>query len=173
MAFLPVKLFSTMKKFCLLLAALTCMIQTQAQDAPPNQPKGTWYFDLSDATEVFRIFSAEGATISPSIGYTIADNLMLKFDFNSIAVDDEINFNFGAGVQRFFGNNFYYSGQVDLLGDTFYEEFDLGLELGIGKFISVTDRWFITPQLSSSVLTDEWDDVVRITSLNIRFGARF
>lgn len=173
MDFIEGHILLKMKKFSLLLAALTCMIQIQAQDETPNQPKGTWYFDLSDATEVFRIFSAEGATISPTIGYTIADNLMLKFDFNSIALDDDVNFSLGAGVQRFFGNDFYYSGQANLLGDTEYEEFDLGLELGIGKFISVTDKWFITPQLSSSVLTDEWGDVARITSLNIRFGARF
>lgn len=162
-----------MKRVYILLAAVCCAIQIQAQDENSNQPKGTWYFDLSDATEVFQIFSAEGATINPTVGYAIADNLILKFDFNSIAMDGDLNFDLGAGVQKFFGDNFYYLGQVNLLGDTEYEEVDMALELGLGKFISVTDKLFIAPQLTSTILADEWGDSMRITGLNIRFGARF
>lgn len=62
-----------MKNFFIAAISMAMVSSAFAQ----NQPQGTWYLGTADATDVVNIFS-DGVSMSPTIGYAVADNLVLN-----------------------------------------------------------------------------------------------
>ena len=55
-----------------------------------NQPQGTWYLGTADATDVVNIFS-DGVSMSPTIGYAVADNFVVSLSLNTSRMEDVFN----------------------------------------------------------------------------------
>ena len=128
-----------------------------AQDA--SQPQGSWYLGSGDATELLQIFSHEGVELDATVGYAVADDIVVTAQAGFGGAFDALDLSIGG--QYFMGD--YYVGLN--LNDPIN---DLGLDLNAGRYIDFKDVLYITPQLNLNSLTG--DPVMNIT---IGMGARF
>ncbi len=128
-----------------------------AQDA--SQPQGSWYLGSGDATELLQIFSHDGVGLDATVGYAVADDIVVTAQAGFGGAFDALDLSIGG--QYFMGD--YYVGLN--LNDPIN---DLGLDLNAGRYIDFKDVLYITPQLNLNSLTG--DPVMNIT---IGMGARF
>ena len=128
-----------------------------AQDA--SQPQGSWYLGSGNATELLQIFSHEGVELDATVGYAVADDIVVTAQAGFGGAFDALDLSIGG--QYFMGD--YYVGLN--LNDPIN---DLGLDLNAGRYIDFKDVLYITPQLNLNSLTG--DPVMNIT---IGMGARF
>lgn len=128
-----------------------------AQDA--SQPQGSWYLGSGNATELLQIFSHEGVELDATVGYAVADDIVVTAQAGFGGAFDALDLSIGG--QYFMGD--YYVGLI--LNDPIN---DLGLDLNAGRYIDFKDVLYITPQLNLNSLTG--DPVMNIT---IGMGARF
>ena len=128
-----------------------------AQDA--SQPQGSWYLGSGDATELLQIFSHDGVSLDATVGYAVADDIVVTAQAGFGGAFDALDLSIGG--QYFMGD--YYVGLN--LNDPIN---DLGLDLNAGRYIDFKDVLYITPQLNLNSLTG--DPVMNIT---IGMGARF
>ena len=64
-----------MKKFFLSICAVAIAATGMAQDA--SQPQGSWYLGSGDATELLQIFSHDGVGLDATVGYAVADGIVV------------------------------------------------------------------------------------------------
>ena len=128
-----------------------------AQDA--SQPQGSWYLGSGDATKLLQIFSHDGVGLDATVGYAVADDIVVTAQAGFGGAFDALDLSIGG--QYFMGD--YYVGLN--LNDPIN---DLGLDLNAGRYIDFKDVLYITPQLNLNSLTG--DPVMNIT---IGMGARF
>ena len=128
-----------------------------AQDA--SQPQGSWYLGSGDATKLLQIFSHDGVELDATVGYAVADDIVVTAQAGFGGAFDALDLSIGG--QYFMGD--YYVGLN--LNDPIN---DLGLDLNAGRYIDFKDVLYITPQLNLNSLTG--DPVMNIT---IGMGARF
>ncbi|HAY56799.1 MAG TPA: hypothetical protein DCX49_05125 [Flavobacteriales bacterium] len=128
-----------------------------AQDA--SQPQGSWYLGSGDATELLQIFSHDGVGLDATVGYAVADDIVVTAQAGFGGAFDALDLSIGG--QYFMGD--YYVGLN--LNDPIN---DLGLDLNAGRYIDFKDVLYITPQLNLNSLTG--DPEMNIT---IGMGARF
>ena len=128
-----------------------------AQDA--SQPQGSWYLGSGDATELLQIFSDDGVGLNATVGYAVADDIVVTAQAGFGGAFPDVDLSIGG--QYFMGD--YYVGLN--LNDPIN---DLGLDLNAGRYIDFKDVLYITPQLNLNSLTG--DPVMNIT---IGMGARF
>ena len=128
-----------------------------AQDA--SQPQGSWYLGSGDATKLLQIFSHDGVDLDATVGYAVADDIVVTAQAGFGGAFDALDLSIGG--QYFMGD--YYVGLN--LNDPIN---DLGLDLNAGRYIDFKDVLYITPQLNLNSLTG--DPVMNIT---IGMGARF
>ena len=146
-----------MKKFVLSLFAVAAASFTFAQDV--SQPKGSWYLGTGDATTLLNVFST-GVGIAPTIGYAVADNIVV--DANMAGSTDDLALDLRVGY--FMGDNYVGIGVGDVAGDL-----DMGIRLG--RYIDFKDVLYISPNLQYDFgLPEGTSDNLR---LQIGFGARF
>ncbi|MBO74948.1 MAG: hypothetical protein CMD33_06720 [Flavobacteriales bacterium] len=177
-----------MKNLLTLCAIALFAVASTAQDAAPLQEKGTWYLGTADATQVFKLFSDEGMTVDPFIGYAVADNIgvTLALSQNSDTApgaepDSEVTssaFEVRLGGAYFFGDNYYGQAQIisgsadDGLGtDTSVNDYS-GFGVGVGKWIDVKDWWYVSPQLNYTTYSQDPFSGSAV-ELRIQFGAKF
>ena len=127
-----------------------------AQDA--SQPQGSWYLGSGDATELLQIFSHDGVGLDATVGYAVADDIVVTAQLEESAFDVLA---LSLGGQYFMGD--YFVG-VDL-NDPIN---DLGLDLNAGRYIDFKDVLYITPQLNVNSLTGD-----PTMAISIGMGARF
>ncbi|MDG2209604.1 MAG: hypothetical protein P8K81_06400 [Flavobacteriales bacterium] len=171
-----------MKKVLMSFCAAAMVCTAFGQDV--NQAKGTWYLGSADATELLGIFS-EGVNVSPFVAYAIADNIAITVGINygsltTDAVGDVPESTMSSseislGAAYFFGDNFY--GQVGLsLGSTSMtgaeDMSSTGFGVRLGKFIPVKDMWYVSPNLTYEMGTNDTGSA-NGASIAIAFGARF
>ena len=176
-----------MKHLLTFCAIALFAVASTAQDAAPLQEKGTWYLGTANATEVFKLFSDEGMTVDPFVGYAIADNIGLTLALSSNsdtapgADGSDVTssaFEVRLGGAYFFGDNYY--GQAQIISGNM----DTGLEggstdysgfgVGVGKWIDVKDWWYVTPQLNYTMYDNEiFSASGNAVELRIQFGAKF
>ena len=149
--------FIFMKKFFLSICAASLAFCSVAQEAA-DQPQGSWYLGTADATEVLNIFST-GVTMAPTIGYAVADNIVVSLSLSSTSVtdtegDDTYEFattTYGLSGQYFLGGNYFVGAGVSMGAETETDYEDVtsfGFGVSAGKYIPVRDMWYVTPQLS-------------------------
>ena len=174
-----------MKNLLTLCAIALFAVASTAQDAAPLQEKGSWYLGTANATEVFKLFSDEGMTVDPFVGYAIADNIGLTLALSSNsdtapgADGNDVTssaFEVRLGGAYFFGDNYY--GQAQIISGNM----DTGLEggstdysgfgVGVGKWIDVKDWWYVTPQLNYTMYNQD-PFSGNAVELRIQFGAKF
>ncbi len=145
-----------MKKFILSLVAVATATFSFAQDA--SQPQGSWYLGTGDATTLLNIFSS-GVAIAPTVGYAVADNIVVTADAGFGGTFDALNLSLGG--QYFMGD--YYVG-LDLVDPI--NNLDLGLNAG--RYIDFKDVLYVAPQFNVDMLLNDPN-----LSFSIGFGARF
>ena len=118
-----------------------------AQDA--SQPQGSWYLGSGDATELLQIFSHDGVGLDATVGYAVADDIVVTAQAGFGGAFDDLDLSIGG--QYFMGD--YYVGLN--LNDPIN---DLGLDLNAGRYIDFKDVLYITPQLNLNSLTGDPDD---------------
>ena len=153
----PTSKFIFMKKFFLSICAVAMATTGMAQDA--SQPQGSWYLGSGDATELLQIFSHDCVGLDATVGYAVADDIVVTAQAGFGGAFDALDLSIGG--QYFMGD--YYVGLN--LNDPIN---DLGLDLNAGRYIDFKDVLYITPQLNLNSLTG--DPVMNIT---IGMGARF
>ena len=180
--------FSSMKKFFLSIFAASVAFGSVAQEAA-DQPQGSWYLGSADATEVLNIFSS-GVAISPTIGYAVADNIVVSLTLSSSAEVDTYDADtyemtsstLGLSGRYFLGGNYFVGAGVLMTSETEtgYEDVTgFGFSVEAGKYIPVRENWYVTPKLNfGSAAWDFGGDVtntygVADLGLSIGFGARF
>lgn len=152
----PTSKFIFMKKFFLSICAVAMAATGMAQDA--SQPQGSWYLGSGDATELLQIFSHDGVGLDATVGYAVADDIVVTAQLEESAFDVLA---LSLGGQYFMGD--YFVG-VDL-NDPIN---DLGLDLNAGRYIDFKDVLYITPQLNVNSLTGD-----PTMAISIGMGARF
>lgn len=197
----PTSKFISMKKFFLSIFAASVAFGSVAQEAA-DQPQGSWYLGSADATEVLSIFS-DGVSLSPTIGYAVADNIVVSLSlasqsasFSVGAESTEFSYtSYGLSGAYFLGGNYFVgagvqmsSGSLDADGlpaGTVNDDGNLvsdpqtsfGFGVNAGKYIPVRDMWYVAPQLSfGSAELDFGDDTTIGSSslgMSISLGARF
>ena len=128
-----------------------------AQDA--SQPQGSWYLGSGDATELLQLFSHDGVSLDATVGYAVADNIVVTAQSSFGGAFDALDLSLGG--QYFMGD--YYVGLN--LNDPIN---DLGLDLNAGRYIDFKDVLYVTPQLNLDGLTGD-----PVMSISIGMGARF
>lgn len=146
-----------MKKFFLSFAAASFAIASFAQEAA-TQPAGSWYLGSGDATQMLHIFSG-GVDIMPTVGYAIADGIVITAQAGFGGPVDAIDLSLGG--QYFMGD--YYVG-LDL--DDPINDLDLGVN--VGRYIDFKDVLYLAPQLNVDMLLND-----PVIGVSIGFGARF
>ena len=177
-----------MKKVVLSFFVAAVAFVSFGQDA--SQPQGTWYLGTADATEVLNLFST-GVQISPTIGYAVADNIVVSVSLASYTLTDtygsdvieESTTSLGLSGAYFLEGNYYLGAAVSMSSSTLTNTPDVsGFGFGVeaGKFIPIRENWYINPNLSyGSTEVDFGGDVNPNTvgdsqlGLSIGFGARF
>ena len=177
-----------MKKVILSLFAVATAGLSFAQDAA--QAKGTWYLGSANATDLVNIFSTGMTSVQPTIGYAVADNIVVSLDLSSVAMVDEFgdsteevtSSSYGLGAAYFLESNFFFGASVNVGLETetdFEDVSSLAFGLAAGKFIPVRENWYLTPQLGFNALGIDYGGSVTNTTgmgslgLQIGFGARF
>lgn len=171
-----------MKKIITLFLATGLFASAFAQDA--MQPQGSWYLGTADATDIFRVFSSEGMNMNATIGYAVADDIVVNLGVTTasttLSVDGGEDITSSAssinvGGQYFFGDNFYGGLGVAVASSEATGEDESSasaFSLGLGKYIPVKDMWYVSPSInySSSTLDDFTQSGV---NMGISLGARF
>ena len=149
-------LFHNMKKLLTLFLATGLVVSASAQDAA--QPKGSWYLGTGDATTLLNLFST-GVTIAPTVGYSVADDIVLTAKAGFGGTFDALDLSLGG--QYFMGD--YYLG-LDV--DDPINNLDLGINAG--RYIDFKDVLYVAPQLNVGMLLND-----PMVGVSIGFGARF
>lgn len=180
--------FISMKKFFLSIFAASVAFGSVAQEAA-DQPQGSWYLGSADATEVLNIF-ASGVAISPTIGYAVADNIVVSLTLSSSSETDTYDADtyemssstYGLSGSYFLGGNYFVGAGVLMTSMSETDADDVtgfGFAVNAGKYIPVRDNWYVTPQLNfGSSELDFGGDVTNTygmsnLGLSIGLGARF
>ena len=145
-----------MKRILTLFLATGLVATSFAQDAA--QPQGSWYLGTGDATTLLNIFSS-GVAIAPTVGYAVADDIVLTAKAGFGGELDSLNMSLGG--QYFMGD--YYVG-LDV--DDPLNNLDLGINAG--RYIDFKDVLYITPQVNIGMLLND-----PVVGVSIGFGARF
>ena len=197
----PTSKFISMKKFFLSIFAASVAFGSVAQEAA-DQPQGSWYLGSADATEVLNIFSG-GISLSPTIGYAVADNIVVSLSLESKssslsvgAESTELSYSsYGLSGAYFLGGNYFVGAGVQVSSGSLDEDGNpvgtinddgnivndpqtgFGFAVNAGKYIPVRDMWYVAPQLSfGSSELDLGDDITMGGSslgMSISLGARF
>ena len=155
-----------MKKLFTLCASAMLAFTLSAQ---ADQPQGTWYLGMGDATQLINIFSDQGVgAVSPTIGYAVKDNIVLYGGVtNANAFSDEgFDNTWTVGVQYFMDNGFI--GIVEAMDATESVLDERLMSFGVGKMImlgAITDSMYLMPTIMS-------DKDMNMNS-GIIFGFRF
>ncbi|RPG81592.1 MAG: hypothetical protein CBC74_000635 [Crocinitomicaceae bacterium TMED114] len=171
-----------MKRIITLFLATGLFASAFAQDA--MQPQGSWYLGTADATDIFRVFSSEGMNMNATIGYAVADDIVVNLGVttasSTLTVDGGEDITSSAssinvGGQYFFGDNFYGGLGVSVASSEATGEDETSssaFSLGLGKYIPVKDMWYVSPSINynSSTLDELTQSGV---NMGISFGARF
>jgi len=178
-----------MKKFFLSVFACALAFGAVAQEAA-NQPQGTWYLGSADATDVVNVFSTGLTTVSPTIGYAVADNIVVSLSLSGMStsdnydgtVDETSMTSYGLSAAYFLEGNYYVGAGVEMASITETDTPDasaFGFGIEAGKFIPIRENWYVNPNLSyGSSELDLGGDVTNTLGdsqfgLSIGFGARF
>ena len=176
-----------MKKFFLSIFACALAFGAVAQEAA-NQPQGTWYLGSADATDVVNVFSTGLTTVSPTIGYAVADNIVVSLSLSGMSMshthdgtlEDETSLmSYGLSGAYFLDGNYYVGAGVAMssasaTGADDISGFGFGIEAG--KFIPIRENWYVNPNInfgSSEVDAGTEVDAESNFGLSIGFGARF
>ena len=150
------KIYHLMKRILTLFLATGLVATSFAQDAA--QPQGSWYLGTGDATTMLNLFST-GVDIAPTIGYAIADDLVVTAKAGFGGAFDALDLSLGG--QYFMGD--YYVG-LDLMDPIN----DLDLGINAGRYIDFKDVLYVAPQLNVNMLLND-----PVVGLSIGFGTRF
>ena len=136
-----------MKKLILTIAiACASLVTAQAQT------QGEWYIGTSDISNV----AWTQVAVSPTIGYTVMDNLLVSATVSQVA-DDKMDVDLSV---RYFAKGYFAFVESDL--DLSIEEF----QLGVGKMFTLLDNVYVDPKMIYNV-NDQ------TLNLGIGFGLRF
>jgi hypothetical protein len=145
-----------MKRILTLFLATGLVASAYAQDAA--QPQGSWYLGTGDATTLLNLFST-GVTIAPTVGYAVADDIVLTAKAGFGGTFDALDLSIGG--QYFMGD--YYVG-LDV--DDPLNNLDLGINAG--RYIDFKDVLYVAPQLNVGMLLND-----PMVGVSIGFGTRF
>jgi len=145
-----------MKKVLLSFVAFAMVTVGFSQDA--SQPKGSWYLGTGDATTLLNVFSS-GVSIAPTVGYAVADNIVVTADAGFGGTFDALNLSLGGQ---------YFMGVYDVGLDVVDPINNLDLGLNAGRYIDFKDVLYLAPQFNVDMLLND-----PMLSFSIGFGARF
>lgn len=111
-----------------------------------------------DATTLLNVFST-GVSIAPTVGYAIADNIVVTADAAFGGTFDALNLSLGG---QYFMSDYYVG--LDVVDPI--NNLDLGLNAG--RYIDFKDVLYVAPQFNVDMLLND----PRL-SFSIGFGARF
>ena len=151
-----IKSIQLMKRILTLFLATGLVASAYAQDAA--QPQGSWYLGTGDATTLLNLFST-GVTIAPTVGYAVADDIVLTAKAGFGGTFDALDLSIGG--QYFMGD--YYVG-LDV--DDPLNNLDLGINAG--RYIDFKDVLYVAPQLNVGMLLND-----PMVGVSIGFGTRF
>ena len=123
-----------------------------------NQPQGTWYLGTADATDVVNIFS-DGVSMSPTIGYAVADNFVVSLSLNTSRMEDVFS---GTAEEITLVPTPTIEGDSIVIVDvpqittTAYTE--SALELGVAYFFD--DNYFVGVGMNSVSMSNEFSSTL-------------
>ena len=137
-----------MKKLIILLALAFTFTAANAQE------KGNWYVGTGDVANV----AWTEWSISPTIGYGVAENLMVGLNVSQADSSEDLGVDVHA---RYFFNQKNYFAYVAV------EDFDTDLlKVGVGKMFTFHKSMYIDPKVV-------YDVNAKTTNLTLGFGLKF
>ena len=129
---------------------------------------------------------ADSAEVEVAASYAenqITDSTEVITSTDYVTTEEERTTNFTLGLQYFFDDNYFVRGSIasythtttttDNTGVTETESNSFGWSLGAGKFISVRENWYLTPELRYTGMNMGDDDSTGDLSFRVGLGLRF